>query len=326
MKKRERTHLRGSWIGWKLPTRSAWNRDAPRGAGGDDRRARLETQACRIAEKHTDGSWSWPSVPSCTTSPAPAAPTRLPRLRSMPRIEVEAARGMLGMVDGPPQVELLAPERVNARRWSARHESSFTEDSFAALKHDIAHTGGNLVPALVRRLWEVEGYELVYGERRLRACMALGLPLHAIVTSMTDHEAARARAAECRYGAWTAFERGTLFGRMPRTGLYPSRRRLAEDLGLTLTEVADDIRVAELPAPVLAAFHTPTQVRVSWAKKLAAALTQDPDMVLTAATSLTGGQPRKAAAQVYATLTASPLRGVLRGNSNRRATVRASRG
>lgn len=214
---------------------------------------------------------------------------------------------MLRVVDGPPHIELLAIESVSSKRWSARHESSLTDASFAALKEDIAHTGGNLVPALVRRVRDVEGYELVYGERRFRACSELGLPLQAIVRSMGDMEAARARSAECRYSGWSAFERGTLFGRMLQTGLYPSRRRQAEDLGLTLNELADDLRVADLPVSILAAFEAPTQVKVAWARRLARAVQVDPVRMLAAAKPFIGGQSRRPASQVYAALIASPF-------------------
>ncbi len=97
------------------------------------------------------------------------------------------------LVAADARCKLLAPQSVSACRWSARHESSLSDPSFAALRRDIARMGGNSVPVLVRSLQDVDGYELVYGERRLRACRELGLPLHAIVSRMSDHAAARAR-------------------------------------------------------------------------------------------------------------------------------------
>mgnify|MGYP000187395218 CR=1 FL=1 len=82
---------------------------------------------------------------------------------------------------------------VRASRWANRHEASFSDEAFAELKAEIAAAGVNVQPVSVRPVLNGStaggpAYELVFGHRRHRACLELGLPLQAMVTEMGDRE------------------------------------------------------------------------------------------------------------------------------------------
>lgn len=64
-------------------------------------------------------------------------------------------------------------------------ESAFQDEGFEQRRASIIAAGCNLQPILVRQLSGTARdvrYELVYGERRLRACQEAGLHVRALVT------------------------------------------------------------------------------------------------------------------------------------------------
>ena len=68
-------------------------------------------------------------------------------------------------------------------------------EGFAALKESIRN-GGQQVPILVRRS-EAEGrYEAIYGRRRLRACLELGITVRANIQDLDDATALLAKGLE----------------------------------------------------------------------------------------------------------------------------------
>ena len=86
-------------------------------------------------------------------------------------------------------VLLLDPRKVRQSRWKNRHEDSYNTPEFAQLRREIESAGRNVQPIKVRRVGEAyelrDEYELVYGRRRHRACLELGLPVAAIVQDVS---------------------------------------------------------------------------------------------------------------------------------------------
>ena len=101
----------------------------------------------------------------------------------------------------------------------------------------------------------------------------------------------------------SAWEQGVSYHKALNEGLFPSARRLAEQIGLDHSNVAKALRVAELPQEVVGAFRSPVEIQFRWAVALDKAFEQDPDAVLAAARSLAGRSPRPAAAEVFRALT-----------------------
>lgn len=175
-----------------------------------------------------------------------------------------------------PTVQQLDPRAIAPSRWHARHGSAFQTAGFAALKASITHTAGNLVPVYVRP--DGDRFTLAYGVLRHQACTELGLPVRAIVDpALTEHEMVAAMLAEAQGGTpLSPYELGLSVKSMLDAGLMPSRRKAAEHLGLMLKDVTGALAIADLPAPVLAAFDCPTQMRTTWAPQLLASYERDP--------------------------------------------------
>lgn len=226
--------------------------------------------------------------------------------------EAEELRERLKAFDGALPVRALDAQAVRPSRWANRHEHSFADEAFAELKADIAAAGTNVQPVAVRALPRVlngstpEGqpaYELVFGHRRHRACLELGLPLQAMVAEMSDQQLFEAMERENRARKnLSAWEQGAMYRRALDEGLYPSQRRLAEALGVDVSLVSKSLSLARLPDAVVAAFPSPLDIQFRWAQPLAEALQKDPEGVLSRAGRLRVSGEVRSAAQVLAVL------------------------
>lgn len=102
----------------------------------------------------------------------------------------QALREKLERFDGALPVKKLDPKSIRLSAWANRSEQSFGSRDFAQLKQEISLAGENVQPIKVRpivRQGEVQ-FELVYGQRRLRACADLGLQVNALIQEMSDRD------------------------------------------------------------------------------------------------------------------------------------------
>ena len=208
--------------------------------------------------------------------------------------------------------QLIDPRQITLTRWADRHADSFSNQAFIELKQEIESAGGNVQPIKVRpargaAAEQADGprFELVYGSRRTRACLELGLPVRAVVDENVDDQALyiqmqRENRGRSNLSAW---EQGVSYHKALNEGLFPSARRLAEQIGLDHSNVAKALRVAELPQEIVGAFRSPVDIQFRWAVALDKAYQQDPDAVLSAARLLAGRAPKPAAAEVFRSLT-----------------------
>ena len=209
--------------------------------------------------------------------------------------------------------QLLDPRLIRASRWANRHEHSFRGPGFEALKAEIADARGNVQPIKVRPLPQAHAdaarYEIVFGHRRHRACLELGLPVRAVVQELADRELFTEMDRENRGRKnLSAYEQGLMYRRALEEGLFPSLRLLAAAVGADAGNVSRALRVAELPTELLAAFGSPLEVQFAWASPLAAALERDRAAALAAARQ--AAQAGLAPAQAYAAITGqTPRRG-----------------
>lgn len=210
--------------------------------------------------------------------------------------------------------QLIDPRQISLTRWADRHPDSFSSQAFVELKQEIESAGGNVQPIKVRPVRgaaaeQPEGprFELVYGSRRTRACLELGLPVRAVVDENIDDQALYVQMQRENRGRsnLSAWEQGVSYHKALNEGLFPSARRLAEQIGLDHSNVAKALRVAELPQEVVGAFRSPVDIQFRWAVALDKAYQQDPDAVLSAARLLAGRSPKPGAAEVFRSLTES---------------------
>jgi ParB family chromosome partitioning protein len=232
--------------------------------------------------------------------------------------EAEDLRDQLKAFDGATPVKLLPAQEVRASRWANRHAASFENTDFAELKTEIEAAGGNVQPIRVRPIGTVlngstpppgQGdaarYEVVYGHRRHRACLELGLPVRALIEDASDQELFEAMERENRGRKnLSAWEQGCMYRQALDEGLYPSLRKLSEALQVDVSLVSKSVALARLPGAVVDAFPSPIEIQFRWAQPLGEALQKDPDGVIARAVQLKASGAGLAAAQVFEALVA----------------------
>ncbi|WP_084267910.1 ParB/RepB/Spo0J family partition protein [Azohydromonas lata] len=230
--------------------------------------------------------------------------------------EVDGLKARTQELESDRGAQLLDAAQIVPSRWANRADASFSDQEFLALKAEIQDAGGNVQPIMVRPI-EGEGnrFELVFGHRRHRACLDLGLPVLSVIKPLDDRELFAHMERENRNRKnLSPFEQGKMYRRALDEGLFPSMRALAADIGRGSTDVSEAIRIAELPQPVLDAFPSPNEIQFRWAKALADACQRDAVGVKARAHELRA--ERLPAAAVFKALT-----GVQDGRGARRSST-----
>jgi ParB family chromosome partitioning protein len=216
--------------------------------------------------------------------------------------EAEELRIKLKAFDGARPLLTLDAVTIRASRWANRHAAGLADQAFEELKADIAASGTNVQPICVRALAEPEGivkYELVFGHRRHRACMELGITVQAFVAELDDRALFEAMERENRARKnLSAWEQGMMYRRALDTGLYASQRKLAESIGVDLALVSKSLALARLPDAVVGAFPSPLEIQFRWAQPLSEVLQRDPEGIVARAQAIKGTKATMTARQV----------------------------
>ena len=242
-------------------------------------------------------------IPGLQASPKPVAESAEPAksktapgtmmgfltAQSTAMVEAEALKERVKTLEGESPLRKLNPSTVKASKWANRHEASFLTAEFEELKAEIAAAGGNVQPIKVRPMEVLNRstpstdttYELIFGHRRHRACLDLGIPVLAAIEEASDvslfEQMERENRGRKNLSAW---EQGTMYRKALDEGLYSSLRRLAESLGVDVSLVSKSVSLARLPEAVVAAFQSPLDIQFRWAAPLAEAMQKDPDGTL----------------------------------------------
>lgn len=183
---------------------------------------------------------------------------------------------------------LLDPAQVDDSQWGTRSPASFVQLEYVRLSEDIKRTGGNCVPVLVRPRESTRagepGFELIYGQRRLRACRDQGLQVRACVQALTDSGAAvRIHAENSLRKNLAPIEQGEFYKRLLESRVYPSLRRLAADLGVDAGDASRKLFLANLPRSVRDAVQDPSKLSCAHARELSELMAAGIDNVARAA-------------------------------------------
>jgi ParB family chromosome partitioning protein len=207
----------------------------------------------------------------------------------------------LAKFDGAIETRKIDSQLIRSSKWANRSELSYVGEEFASLKMEIEESGGNVQPIKVRPLVNAPGeYELVFGHRRHRACLELGIEVLAIIEEIGDEALFVQMDRENRSRAdLRPFEQGVMYARALDDGLFSSQRKLAEALGVDQSNASKVITIARLPKEVLGAFGSVLEIQQGWSTPLTSALKVDPDGVLKRAKLLLNMNPRLTAASVY---------------------------
>jgi len=214
--------------------------------------------------------------------------------------------------EGAKATRLLDPQQIAWSGWANRDAANFSGADFAELKSEIASAGGNVQPIKVRPLKPGGefAYEIVFGHRRHRACLELGLPVLAVVDNLGEVELFVQMDRENRSRKnLSALEQGRMYQRALDKGLFPSNRQLAEKVGVDLTQVGKALSLARLPNEVVEAFASPLDLQFRWAKPLADAAESDHSGLIARAAQAKALGPNRTPKQVLEALLRSEGQG-----------------
>lgn len=254
-----------------------------------------------------------PDVDLMRPKTAPGSMLQFMSTQSAAIKEADELREQLREFEGTTPVRLLDAREVRPSKWANRHQSSFESADFAQLMIDMEAAGGNVQPIRVRPLASVLNgstlevgstpevrYEVVYGHRRHRACLELGIPVRALIEDATDQELFEAMEQENRGRKnLSAWEQGCMYRKALDEGLYPSLRKLAEAVHVDVSMVSKSLALARLPMAVIEAFPSPIDIQFRWAQPLGESLQKDPEAVMERARQLKLAGDNLAAAQVF---------------------------
>jgi ParB family chromosome partitioning protein len=227
--------------------------------------------------------------------------------------EADLLKEQFKRFEGATPVLSIEAQRIRPSKWANRHASSFEGAEFESFKAEIASANGNVQPIRVRPLRtsalggllsEGPRYELIYGHRRHRACLELGIPVSAIVDEATDQQLFEAMERENRNRKnLSAWEQGCMYLRAIDEGLYGSQRKLAEAIGVDVSLISKSLALARLPSAVVEAFPSPVEIQFRWAQPLSEALQKDPEGLLKRAQKIRADGRKLSALQVLDQLT-----------------------
>ncbi|SDV48889.1 ParB/RepB/Spo0J family partition protein [Chitinasiproducens palmae] len=203
--------------------------------------------------------------------------------------DLDETKKKLALYDGALPVRTLRPEQIRPSRFANRISLSFEGPAFHALKEDIRTAGINVQPIKVRPVGQDE-YEVVFGHRRHRACLELGLGVSAVIQEdMSDKELFEEMSRENdRREDLSAYELALHYRRAIDLKLYKNWSELAAVLGKTKGLVSRYSALADLPRQVVEAFSNPNEIQPKWAEKLRQVLEADAPAVLQAAKQVRG--------------------------------------
>lgn len=165
----------------------------------------------------------------------------------------------------------VSPTKCRIWTFHVRSEDSINTVSCASLIRSMQKHGQRL-PALARHRVSADGaeFELIYGARRLFAAQHLGIDLLIEVRDIGDRAAVIEMDIENRPREdISPYDRGLNYSRWLRAGYFINQVELAKELGVSEARVSRLLKYAELPAVVVAAFHSVRDIREEWAVRLA---------------------------------------------------------
>lgn len=165
----------------------------------------------------------------------------------------------------------ISPNRC--RPWKFADRSELEMGDIEALALSISRHGQQ-EPALLRPLKKPEDgieYEVIFGNRRWRACLKLNKPLKAIATNISDQEAAVAQKEENENREDISdFSKAMYYKKLLKTNVFKSQEQLSSKMGIGHSTLVDLLSYTRIHPDVLKAFTEPHKLGRTHAVKLAA--------------------------------------------------------
>lgn len=228
------------------------------------------------------------------------------------RDHVRELEAQLKLHDGSAPVRELDANTIRPSSFANRDEKHFSTEIFAEFKQQIAICGINTQPILVRPITKrgdvEEGaekyeYEIVYGHRRHRACLELGIAVRAEIRHVNDITLFAAMTTEnLNREDLSAWELGRHFSRALEQKLYQTHQQIAAAHGINRSTVHRYLVLFNLPIAVLDAFPSKLEIQFAWIDALQQAVEQRRDQVIRTANALKHFKDLPAA-KIFAKLT-----------------------
>ncbi len=194
----------------------------------------------------------------------------------------------------------INPQVIRLSHFKNRSNRSLSESDpqFVATRESI-RTHGQDTPIWVYQLGPEAApfeYELVAGRRRHAACMALGIPVLALLkTVSSDMDCALMMFREnADRQNLSPLEYGRMFQDWLDKKIFSSQKEIAAKVNRDNSVIARYIRLAALPDIVLAAFEDDREIKLRWCDQLTEAVSKRPEAVFRLAAQLKNLPQRKA--------------------------------
>jgi ParB family chromosome partitioning protein len=223
--------------------------------------------------------------------------------------EVVQLREIVRAFEGADVTRMIDPVKIVPSKWANRDKSHFESAAFARLKDEIGNAGGNVQPIKVRPLAgspsDAAQWEIVFGHRRHRACLELGLPVLSLVQQdLGDADLFVQMERENREREdLSAWEQGVMYLRALELGLFPSAKQMAAAIDRDMGNISRAMALAKLPEDVVRAFGSPLNLQFRWASPLRDAHQKDPERLLEVSRELATRTVKPPPAEVFALLT-----------------------
>lgn len=222
-------------------------------------------------------------VPGPATSSSMFPRAAGPLHGSVSTMKLDMLKSEIEVLKAGTPVLQIDPKLIRASSWANRHEDSFVTDEFLSLKEEIKSAGENIQPIKVRSIDDGSAYkyEIVFGHRRHRACLDLEIGVNAIVDNLDEKQLFIQMDRENRQREdLSPYEQGVMYAKAIDTGLFPSIRKLADDIGIDATGVSKTMALAKLPTTILDCFESRIDLQYRWGAAILKVLESEPDLVL----------------------------------------------
>ena len=181
---------------------------------------RLEEKLGNLAVPVVTPSAPPAGVPVPDSRPAPkTAPGQMLAFRQhlqVHEVQVQDLQRQLDAYRGSQPARRIDPRQIRPSRWANRQEGHFRTPEFAAFKQELLTAGGNIQPIKVRPVADAaDTYEVVFGHRRHRACLELGIPVETMAALASMGHRVQPTGGMSRQ----LFGRGAVIFRDPQSGV-----------------------------------------------------------------------------------------------------------
>lgn len=157
------------------------------------------------------------------------------------------------------------------RLWEHADRNDFEMGDIQALALSISQHGQQ-EPALVRRIKDMgDGveYEVIFGNRRWKACTLINKPLKAIVRSLSNADAAIAQQEENKNREGISdYSRALHYKSLLDSSVFSSVKELSEKMGISRVALTDILSYTRIPDNIMIALQEPHKISKKMAAKI----------------------------------------------------------